>query len=82
MNYLLLCMTRSLGDGSQNHSPAENRLDPPGLLLHGLDPPVQEVSQEEGQGESSEEGTLIGDLESFGEEGHQCSRTTGPVLRS
>lgn len=82
MNDLLLWMTHSLGDGSQNHSPAENRLDPPGLLLHGLGPPVQEVPQEEGQGKSSEEGPLIGDLESFGEEGHQCSRTTGPVLRS
>ena len=81
MNYLLLWMTRSLGDGSQNHSSAENRLDPPGLLLYGLDTPVQEVLQEEGQGESSEEGPLMGDLESFGEEGHQCSRTTGPVLR-
>lgn len=33
----------------QNHSPAENRLDPPGLLLHGLDPPVQEVPQRKGR---------------------------------
>ncbi|CAN0328404.1 unnamed protein product, partial [Rangifer tarandus platyrhynchus] len=73
-------MTCSLGDGSQNHSPAENRREPPGLLLYGLDLPAQEVLQEDGQGESSKKGPLMGDLESFGEEGHQCSRTAGLFL--